>query len=53
VLDDQRRWYVEHGSVPASVEIGQAVDASFAELAVRRLGRVTEDVGYLSSGRAP
>src|SRR5262249_24940298 len=52
VLDDQRRWYVEQGSAPASVDLSQAVDTSFAELAVRQLGRVSEGVGQLSGGRA-
>jgi NitT/TauT family transport system substrate-binding protein len=45
VLDDQRRWYVEQGSVPSSIDLSLAVDASFAELAVRQLGRVSEGSG--------
>jgi NitT/TauT family transport system substrate-binding protein len=53
VLDDQRRWYVAQGSAPASVALSQAVDTSFAELAVRQLGRVAENVGRLSASRAP
>jgi NitT/TauT family transport system substrate-binding protein len=45
VLDDQRRWYVEQGNAPASVALSQAVDTSFAEFAVRQLGRAPENVG--------
>lgn len=51
-LDEQRRWYVEQGSVPSSVELSLALDSSFAELAVRELGRVPENMGQLSVGRA-
>jgi NitT/TauT family transport system substrate-binding protein len=53
VLDDQRRWYVEQGRAPASVALSQAVDTSFAELAVRELGRVPEIAGQSSGGRGP
>jgi len=49
VLDDQRRWYVEQGTAPSSVDLRQAVDTSFAELAVRQLGRVSEGVGPSSA----
>jgi NitT/TauT family transport system substrate-binding protein len=39
MFDEQRRWYVEHASAPASVELRQAVDPSFADQAVQELGR--------------
>jgi NitT/TauT family transport system substrate-binding protein len=51
VLDEQRRWHVEQRSAPAAVAVSQAVDTSFAELAVRQLGRVAEGAGRAPSGR--
>jgi NitT/TauT family transport system substrate-binding protein len=44
-LNDQLRWYVEQGLVPASTDLNLALDSSFAELAVRRLGHATETIG--------
>ena len=53
VLEEQRRWHVEHGSASAAVALSQAVDTSFAELAVRQLGRVADNMGRVSGGRPP
>jgi NitT/TauT family transport system substrate-binding protein len=38
-FSEQVRWHVEQGNAPGSVEFGHAIDRSFAEVAVRRLGR--------------
>jgi len=53
VLEEQRRWHVEQGSTSAAVALSQAVDASFAELAVRQLGRAADNRWRVSGGRAP
>jgi NitT/TauT family transport system substrate-binding protein len=53
LLDEQRRWYVEQGSVPASVDLSQAVDLGFAEQAARQPGHVPAGGAQDSGGRPP
>jgi NitT/TauT family transport system substrate-binding protein len=51
-IEDQFRWYVEQAIVPGSLDLGAAVDTSFAEHAVQELGRVPESGGQVPASRA-